>query len=234
MAQGRQRADRERARLEGGAELLLQSAGPARLDLVLDGDVRPPTCLVLRHEQAVKGVGEGLADVLKRLALDAEGRPLPQIHDAGDHGRRRRGGGRFGEAGGQLRLEAGRKLVEEGQVRGHLIALRREMGAAQMLEPAIIARAERGGDDERRAQISTWLPSSTTRLGGRLKNSIALSAFRSIQAKSFSRQTAMPGLGLVIRVWRARKKLVSIIRIWGPQLSTRPRAAGTFVSCMKP
>ena len=44
-------------------------------------------------------------------------------------------------------------------------------------------------------QISTWLPSSTTRLVGSLKNSIALSALRSIQANSFSRQIAMPGRG---------------------------------------
>src|SRR3546814_10536681 len=36
-----------------------------------------------------------------------------------------------------------------------------------------------------RAQISTWLPSSTTRLVGRRKNSIALSALRNIQANSF-------------------------------------------------
>ena len=42
-------------------------------------------------------------------------------------------------------------------------------------------------------QISTWLPSSTTRLVGSLKNSMALSAFRSIQANSFSRQIAIPG-----------------------------------------
>ena len=60
-------------------------------------------------------------------------------------------------------------------------------------------------------QISTWLPSSTTRLVGSLKNSIALSALRSIQANSFSRQIAMPGRAEAIRVCRARKKLVSII-----------------------
>src|SRR5205085_9954605 len=112
------------------------------------------------------------------------------------------------------------------------------MGAAQLLQPAVVARAEQGRDDDRpsksRGQISTWLPSSTTRLGGRLKNSIALSALRSIQANNFSRQRAMPGLGLAISVWRARKKLVSIILNCGPHESTRASAAGTLVSCMKP
>src|SRR6476661_1427460 len=60
-------------------------------------------------------------------------------------------------------------------------------------------------------QISTWLPSSTTRLVGSLKNSIALSALRSIHANSFSRQMAIPGRDEASNVWRARKKLVSII-----------------------
>ena len=60
-------------------------------------------------------------------------------------------------------------------------------------------------------QISTWLPSSTTRLVGRRKNSIALAALRSIQANSFSRQIAMPGFDEASRVWRERKKLVCII-----------------------
>jgi hypothetical protein len=43
-------------------------------------------------------------------------------------------------------------------------------------------------------QISTWLPSSTTRLLGNLKKIIALAALRSIQEKIFSRQIAMPGI----------------------------------------
>lgn len=43
-------------------------------------------------------------------------------------------------------------------------------------------------------QISTWLPSSTTRLVGSLKKSIAVAEFRSIHAKIFSRQIGMPGL----------------------------------------
>ena len=53
------------------------------------------------------------------------------------------------------------------------------------------------------AQISTWLPSSTTRLVGSLKNSIALSALRSIQANSFSRHIAMPGREEASSVCRA-------------------------------
>jgi hypothetical protein len=51
-------------------------------------------------------------------------------------------------------------MMEQGEVRGHLVALRREVGAAHFLQPAIVAVAERGGDDQRRGpgrriQIST-------------------------------------------------------------------------------
>jgi len=54
-------------------------------------------------------------------------------------------------------------------------------------------------------QMSIWLPSSMTRLVGSLKNCMALSAFRTIHAKSFSRQTAMPGRLETISVSRERK-----------------------------
>src|SRR4051794_16117774 len=116
---------------------------------------------------------------------------------------------------------------------GHPVSLRRIMCTAQLLQPAIVAVAERGGDDQGRAQIATWLPSSTTRLGGSLKNSIALSAFLSIQKNSCSRQIAIPGLRAAISVWRARKKLVSIILTSGPQ-RTEASAAGRSLSSMKP
>src|SRR3546814_9009368 len=72
-----------------------------------------------------------------------------------------------------------------------------------------------------------------TRLVGSLKNSIALSALRSIQANSFSRHTAMPGRDDDSSVWRARKKLVSIILNLAPQISALVSAAGTSGSCMK-
>ena len=55
------------------------------------------------------------------------------------------------------------------------------------------------------AHISSWLPSSMTRLVGSLKNSIALWALRTIQAKSCSRQIAMPGRLEGMSVWRERK-----------------------------
>src|SRR3712207_5740231 len=63
-------------------------------------------------------------------------------------------------------------------------------------------------DTDLSAQIFTWLPISTTRLGGRPKNSIGLSALRIIQAKSFSRQIAIPWTVEMSGVWRERKKLV--------------------------
>jgi hypothetical protein len=57
---------------------------------------------------------------------------------------------------------------------------------------------------------------------------------RIIQAKSFSRQIAMPWTVEMSGVWRDRKKLVSIILNGRPQRSIRARASGTFMSCMKP
>jgi hypothetical protein len=53
-------------------------------------------------------------------------------------------------------------MVEQGEVRGHLVAPGREVGSPQLLQPAIVAVAEQGGDDQRRrrrrgaaGQIST-------------------------------------------------------------------------------
>src|SRR4029078_12683433 len=74
-----------------------------------------------------------------------------------------------------------------------------------------IGHGRRNARDPRKVQISTGVRSSTTRLVGSLKNSIALSALRSIHANSFSRQIAIPGRDEASRVWQARKKLVSII-----------------------
>ena len=74
--------------------------------------------------------------------------------------------------------------------------------------PEAPRRPCREQDRDAHAQISTWLPSSTTRLDGSRKNSIALSALRSIQANSLSRQSGMPDRDAGISVWRPRKKLV--------------------------
>src|SRR3954468_9961635 len=97
-------------------------------------------------------------------------------------------------------------------MRGQVVAFGRVMRTPKPGEPGEVGRRQLGSDDQRPAQISTWLPNSTTRLVGSLKNSIALTALRSIQANSFSRQIAIPGRDDGNRVWRARKKLVSIIR----------------------
>src|SRR3546814_318257 len=86
----------------------------------------------------------------------------------------------------------------------------------------------------RGAQIATWLPSSTTRLVGRRKYSIALSELRSIHANNFSRQIGIPGDLAAIKVWRDRKKLVSSILNSPPHPPTRFSAAGTSTGCLKP
>src|SRR5205823_11583981 len=129
-----------------------------------------------------------------------------------------------------------RQMMEQRQMRVELVALGRKMFAAHPIEPALVAPPEKRGDDDRcrLAQISTWLPSSTTRLVGRRKNSIALSALRSIQANSFSRHSIMPGRSDGNRVWRDRKKLVSIILKSAPHSWTCFNAAGTSTSSIKP
>src|SRR5437660_8567159 len=67
-------------------------------------------------------------------------------------------------------------------------------------------------DQPRTSYNCTWLPSSTTRLVGSLKNSIALSLLLSIQAKTFSRHNAISGALLeAISFCRPRKKLVRIM-----------------------
>src|SRR5438128_8652375 len=125
-------------------------------------------------------------------------------------------------------------MVKERQMRIEQIALGRIMFAPQHIEPRLIVPPEQRRHDQRRVQISTWLPSSTTRLVGRRKNSIALSALRSIQANSFSRQIIIPGRDEGSSVCRARKKLVSIIRNSAPHRFTLASAAGTSASSMKP
>src|SRR6266536_5566315 len=124
--------------------------------------------------------------------------------------------------------------MKDCEVRRDAVPLPRIMLASQPIEPGEILRLQLGGDDKGAGQISTWLPSSTTRLVGSLKNSIALSALRSIQANNFSRQIAIPGRDDGSNVCRARKKLVSIILHCGPQSLSCASAEGTSISSMKP
>jgi hypothetical protein len=52
--------------------------------------------------------------------------------------------------------------------------------------------SRQSASDAEPVQILTWLPSSTTRLAGRLKNSIAVAELRIMHANSRSRHIAMP------------------------------------------
>ena len=119
--------------------------------------MRPPRRLVLRDQQAAERFGEVVAYVLQLLAVDAEGGAFAEVHYRCD-GRTGRGrGGVGGEPVPELALDAGREVPEERKMRRDQVALGRVMGAAQLLEPAIVAVAEQSGDDDRPAdaQIST-------------------------------------------------------------------------------
>ena len=59
--------------------------------------------------------------------------------------------------------------------------------------------------EARGAQISTFAPSSTTRLAGRRRKSAAAAALRCMPAKSFSRQSAMPPPRVGMTMSRDRK-----------------------------
>jgi predicted aspartyl protease len=98
--------------------------------------------------------------------------------------------------------------------------------------PSFAARARAPSPQ---GQIRSWLPSSTTRFVGNLKNSIALSELFIIHANSRSRHSAIPGCSLAgISFWRPRKKLVLIISKPSPHVSIRMRSAGMSTSSMKP
>ena len=59
--------------------------------------------------------------------------------------------------------------MEHGEMRRELIAVGRVVSPPQSVEPGEIFGSDLGGNDEGpgEVQISTWLPSSTTRSGGR-------------------------------------------------------------------
>src|SRR5690606_1349541 len=91
-----------------------------------------------------------------------------------------------------------------------------------------------GLDWPSRRQISTWVPSSTTRLVGIWKNSVALAALRERATNNFSRQTAIAGATLGISVSRDRKKLVSIRLKSSPWRSHSLSSAGTSGCSLNP
>ena len=104
--------------------------------------MRPPGGLVLRHQQAVERLGQRRADRLELAALDPKRRALAEVDDSGELGARRRRGGGGRQPARQLRLQARRQVAEQGEVRRHPIALGRIMGAPQLLQPAVVPRAE--------------------------------------------------------------------------------------------
>ena len=161
--------------------------------------MRPPSTGILRCKRTVEMSGNGLADGIEFGRHNTIGDPAAKIDQPRD--RRRWPGTRahFLELPTHLILERWRQRVEHGEMRAKLVALRREIAPPLAVEPGEIRRSQFGSDDQRR-QISTWLPSSTTRLVGSLKNSIALSALRNIHANNFSRQIAIPGRALASKV----------------------------------
>ena len=169
-----------------------QCAGDLWSDLVLNCDMGTPARGILGAHHAVEMLGNFVTNGIQFVGNDPKRDPAAQVHQAGDGRTWRRTACTKRKLPLRV-LEGGRRQrVEHRQVHWNLIALWRIMGPAQPFEPCEIVATEVSRDDEA-AQISTWLPNSTTRLVGSLKNSIALSALRSIQENSFSRQIAMPG-----------------------------------------
>src|SRR5688572_19812845 len=108
---GCQTLDLQRPRPEARSEARLQPFCLPWLDLVLDGDVRPPRGAVLRNQQTAKHIGQIGAHFLQFIAVDAKRRTLPQIDDPGDEGAWRRSGGAGGELRAKLLLHARREMA---------------------------------------------------------------------------------------------------------------------------
>ena len=70
-------------------------------------------------------------------------------------------------------------------------------------KPAVAAGSDRSR--QKLIQISTFAPSSTTRLVGRFRKSAAAAALRCMLANSFSRQSAMPSPRVGMTMSRDRK-----------------------------
>ena len=103
-----------------------------RRDLVLDGDMRPPAARVLRAEQAVEAVGELVADRVEVVRDDAEATPPPRSIRPAIVAARRRPGGQLRRGGARTSLLGRRRQrMEHGEMRRQLVALGREMAAAQ-------------------------------------------------------------------------------------------------------
>ena len=128
-------ADRERAWLEDGSQRLLELSRLARLHLILDCYVRPPRRAVLRGKHPLEGEREIVPYLLELRAFDPVGTSGTEVDDTGEHCAGPGGGGRGAEPRGKLPLQAWREMVKQGEVRGHLIALRRIMRAPEVVEP---------------------------------------------------------------------------------------------------
>ena len=139
----------ERARFEFGGQLRVERFGDRWFDLVLDGDVQARAGLILGDEQAAKFVRQFVAKAEQFGAVDAVGdAPAQQQYLAEPRHRWRT----FGRHRRQPRFYfwqmAGRQVVEQGDMGVEIIALGREVFAAQSVRPSLIGLAHFGGDDD--------------------------------------------------------------------------------------
>ena len=141
--------DSERAWRKLSGELGVERLCDRWFDLVLDGNVQARTGLILRDQQAAKLVREFIANVQQFRAVDTVCDALAQQHNLAQlrDGRRT-----FGRQRRQPRFDFGqmarRQVMEQGDMGVELIALGREVGAAQTIRPSLIGFAHFGGDDD--------------------------------------------------------------------------------------
>ena len=140
----------EQAGLEGGGQGGVECFGDGGFDLVLDGDVKAGTSLVLGDQQAAKVVREFVAEAEQFGAVDAVRDAPAEHHDVAEPRywwrtlRCQQGQSRFDF--GQV---AGGQMVEQSDVRVEMVALGWEMRAAQSVSPGLVGLAHFGGDDDR-------------------------------------------------------------------------------------
>ena len=141
----------ERAGLESRAKLGVEYFGDWRLDLVLNGDVEAGAGLVLRDQETAKVVRQFIAEAEQFGAVDAVGdAPAQQHHVAKPRHRWRTLRCQRCQPRFDLGQMAGRQMVEQRNMRVEVVALGREMRAAQAVRPRLIGLAHFGGEDDRK------------------------------------------------------------------------------------
>lgn len=141
--------NRQGAWVKVGGQRVAQFPRFGGFHLVLDGDVQARNALILRGERTRKMVGDASMDGEQIGALDAKGDPAAQRIDfAQQRGRRRCVGRDPPNQPIELVVARWRQLVEQRDMRRHMVAAGRKMRRAEAVESTLVRRTHRRGYDD--------------------------------------------------------------------------------------